>query len=315
MTSTTGVQPQNKNNNNNERSDFISFANLSNQIYRKITKHGFNFTLMIVGESGLGKTTLINSLFQINLYPQRHIYIDQENFHQSMKIESTIVEIEECDVKIHLTIINTPGYGDNIDCTDNDKLILNYIDKQLEHYFNDENSLYRRHISDNRVHCLFYFISSLTRGLKPLDIKCMKTLHHKVNIIPIIAKADALTSNELIQMKQIIIEQIHNHNIQIYQIPDCDIDENEELKEKNFQLKNSLPFAIISSKQIYEIKGKKIHGRIYPWGLIDIENSNYNDFLKLRTMLIIHMQDLQQITHDIHYENYRSEKLQLKKKT
>ncbi|CAF5060329.1 unnamed protein product, partial [Rotaria sp. Silwood1] len=112
-----------------------------------------------------------------------------------------------------------------------------------------------------------------------------------------------------------IIEQIHNHNIQIYQIPDCDIDENEELKEKNFQLKNSLPFAIISSKQIYEVKGKKIHGRIYPWGLIDIENSNYNDFLKLRTMLIIHMQDLQQITHDIHYENYRSEKLQLKKKT
>jgi septin family protein len=30
----------------------------------------------------------------------------------------------------------------------------------------------------------------------------MKALHHKVNIVPIIAKADALTSEELIQMKQ-----------------------------------------------------------------------------------------------------------------
>lgn len=30
----------------------------------------------------------------------------------------------------------------------------------------------------------------------------MKTLHHKVNIVPIIAKADALTQEELAQMKQ-----------------------------------------------------------------------------------------------------------------
>ncbi|CAF5105220.1 unnamed protein product, partial [Rotaria magnacalcarata] len=63
----------------------------------------------------------------------------------------------------------------------------------------------------------------------------------------------------------------------------------------------------------FEAKGKQIYGRIYPWGLIDIENSNHSDFLKLRNMLIIHMQDLQQVTHEFHYENYRLEKLQLKK--
>lgn len=40
--------------------------------------------------------------------------------------------------------------------------------------------------------------------LKPLDIECMKTLHHKVNIVPIIAKADALTQEELAQMKQTV---------------------------------------------------------------------------------------------------------------
>ncbi|CAF1138239.1 unnamed protein product [Rotaria sordida] len=316
MTSTAGVQPQNNNNNNNnnnKQSGFIGFANLPTQIHRKIAKRGFDFTLMVVGESGLGKTTLINSLFQTNLYPQRHIYTGQEKIHQTIKIEPSTIEIEEYGIKIRLTILNTSGYGDNIDCTDNYKLILNYIDKQFEYYFNNEISFNRRNISDNRVHCLLYFISSLTRGLKPLDITCMKALHHKVNIIPIIAKADALTSNELIQMKQIIIEQIHKHNIKIYQIPDCDSDEDEELKEKNFELKNSLPFAIISSKQIYEIQRKKFYGRIYPWGLINIENSYYCDFLKLRTMLIIHMQDLQQITHEIHYENYRLEKFELKK--
>merc|ERR1712076_367423 len=33
------------------------------------------------------------------------------------------------------------------------------------------------------------------------------------------------------------------------------------------------------------------------------------DFVKLRTMLITHMQDLQEVTHDLHYENFRSERL------
>ncbi|UJR09983.1 hypothetical protein I4U23_014207 [Adineta vaga] len=141
----------------------------------------------------------------------------------------------------------------------------------------------------------------------------MKELHHKVNIVPVIAKADALTTMELIQMKQTILQQIHEHHIEIYQIPECDADEDEEIKEKNKQLKKSIPFAIIASAQTYEVQGKKVSGRMYPWGLVEIENSDYCDFLKLRTMLITHMQDLQEITDEIHYENYRSDKLQLKK--
>lgn len=34
-------------------------------------KKGFEFTLMVVGESGLGKSTLVNSLFLTDLYPER----------------------------------------------------------------------------------------------------------------------------------------------------------------------------------------------------------------------------------------------------
>ena len=39
-------------------------------------------------------------------------------------------------------------------------------------------------------------------SLKPLDIACMKALDRKVNIVPVIAKADTLTRNELIALKQ-----------------------------------------------------------------------------------------------------------------
>ena len=38
--------------------------------------------------------------------------------------------------------------------------------------------------------------------MKPLDIQVMKALHHKVNIVPIIAKADTLTLKEVKSLKQ-----------------------------------------------------------------------------------------------------------------
>lgn len=58
-----------------------------------------------------------------------------------------------------------------------------------------------------------------------------------------------------------------------------------------------------------DVRGKKIRGRLYPWGVVEVENPTHCDFVKLRTMLITHMQDLQEVTHDVHYENYRSQKL------
>ena len=59
-----------------------------------------------------------------------------------------------------------------------------------------------------------------------------------------------------------------------------------------------------------EVAGKKVRGRQYPWGVVEVENPEHCDFVKLRSMLITHMQDLQEVTHDVHYENFRCTKLQ-----
>ena len=37
--------------------------------------------------------------------------------------------------------------------------------------------------------------------LKPIDIKFMRSLHDKVNIVPVIAKADTLTKTEIRSLK------------------------------------------------------------------------------------------------------------------
>lgn len=43
---------------------------------------------------------------------------------------------------------------------------------------------------------------------------------------------------------------------------------------------------MVGSNQQIEAKGKKVRGRLYPWGVVEVENPEHNDFLKLRIMLM-----------------------------
>jgi len=294
---------------NPELPGYVGFANLPNQVHRKSVKKGFEFTLMVVGESGLGKSTVINSLFLTDLYANRQIPAAADRVERTVKLETSMVEIEERGVKLRLTVVDTPGYSDAINNNDCFKPIIQYVDAQYEKFLQDESGLNRRNIVDTRVHCCFFFINPIGHGLKPLDVACMRALHHKVNIVPVIAKADTLTRSELNKLKHKIMEQIEKYGIQIYPLPDCDEDEDQEYKEQCKQLKEAVPFAVIGSNTVIEVRSRKVRGRLYPWGVVEVENPEHCDFIKLRTMLIAHMQDLQEVTQEIHYENFRSEKI------
>ncbi|XP_059094852.1 septin-1-like isoform X2 [Tigriopus californicus] len=289
---------------------YVGFANLPNQVHRKSVKKGFEFTLMVVGESGLGKSTLINSLFLTDLYPDRLVPSAAEKIaKKTMQLDASTVEIEERGVKLRLTVVDTPGFGDAIDNGGSFLEINRYIDEQYERYLRDESGLNRKNIIDNRVHCCFFFISPYGHGLRPLDIEVMKQLSDKVNIVPVIAKSDCLSRDEVNRLKGIILKEIKENGIKIYSLPDCDSDEDEDFKQQVDDLRQSMPFAVVGANAMVEVGGKKIRGRQYPWGVVEVENPKHCDFVKLRTMLITHMQDLQEVTHDVHYENYRSHRL------
>ena len=57
---------------------------------------------MVVGESGLGKSTLVNSLFLSDLYSNRKIPPVDERIGRTTEIEKTTMEIEEKGVKVAL---------------------------------------------------------------------------------------------------------------------------------------------------------------------------------------------------------------------
>ncbi|KAK1151929.1 septin-1-like [Acipenser oxyrinchus oxyrinchus] len=292
--------------------EYVGFATLPNQVHRKSVKRGFDFTLMVAGESGLGKSTLVDSLFLTDLYSERKILNAEERISQTLEITRNAVEIEERGVKVKLTIVDTPGFGDAVDNADCWTPIARYINEQFEQYFRDESGLNRKNIQDNRVHCLLYFISPCGHGLRPIDVEFLKAVHDKVNIVPVIAKSDTLTPKEVKNLKQRVRDEIEEFGITIYQFPDCDSDEDEEFKQQDTALKDSFPFAVIGSNTVIrENVERPMRGRVYPWGVVEVDNPSHCDFVKLRNMLIqTHMQDLKDVTQEVHYENYRAQCIQ-----
>ena len=77
-------------------------------------------------------------------------------------------------------------------------------------------------ILDTRVHCCLYFIPPYGHGLRQIDLEFLKRLQYKVNLIPVIAKADTLTAEEVRKLKENINREIEENDIEIYQFPDCD---------------------------------------------------------------------------------------------
>uniref|UniRef100_A0A8B9KYK2 Septin-7 n=1 Tax=Astyanax mexicanus TaxID=7994 RepID=A0A8B9KYK2_ASTMX len=238
---------------------YVGFASLPNQVYRKSVKRGFEFTLMVVGK-------IIKHLFIFYTHP---------------KFSFKFYKIKK---SIFWAISPTPNsYHDVRICLIPWQPVTDHIDSKFEDYLNAESRVNRRQMPDSRIHCCLYFIAPSGHGLKPLDIEFMKRLHEKVNIIPLIAKADTLTPEECQQFKKQIMREIQEHKIKIYEFPETDDEEDNKLVKK---IKDRLPLAVVGSNTIIEVNGKKARGRQYPWGVAEVENGDHCDFTILRNMLI-----------------------------
>ena len=87
--------------------------------------------------------------------------------------------------------------------------------------------------------------------------------------------------------------------------------DDEETIAENTEIMSKVPFAIVgANSEVTTPEGRKVRGRRYPWGVIEVDNEDHCDFVKLRQMLIrTHMEELKEHTNNFLYENYRSDKL------
>lgn len=138
----------------------------------------------------------------------------------------------------------------------------------------------------------------------------MKRLSPRVNVIPVIGKADSLTPAELAESKKLVMEDIEHYRIPVYNFPYDVEEDDEDTVEENAELRGLMPFAIVGSEEVVDVGGRRIRARQYPWGLVEVDNPRHSDFLAVRSALLhSHLADLKEITHDFLYENYRTEKL------
>ncbi|KAJ8061727.1 hypothetical protein OCU04_009525 [Sclerotinia nivalis] len=297
-----------------ENASPIGIANLPNQRHKIVAKRGAAFTIMVAGESGLGKTTFINTLFSTTIKN----YADHKRRHakqvdKTVEIEITKAELEEKFFKVRLTVIDTPGFGDYVNNRDSWMPIIEFLDDQHESYMLQEQQPRRVDKIDLRVHACLYFIRPTGHTLKPLDIEVMKRLSSRVNLIPVVAKADTLSPADLVRFKQRIQAVIEAQGIKIYTPP---IEEDDEAAAQHARsLMAAMPFAVIGSeKDVKTGDGRIVKGRQYAWGVAEVENEDHCDFKKLRSILIrTHMLDLIHTTEEAHYEAYRAQQMETRK--
>ncbi|WVF70185.1 hypothetical protein IAT40_004973 [Kwoniella sp. CBS 6097] len=288
---------------------YVGFDSITRQIEHKLLKRGFQFNVMVVGQTGLGKSTLINTLFASHLIDSKGRVEPDIAPRQTTEISALSHVIVENGVRLKLNIIDTPGYGDNVNnegCWDP---IVKYIKDQHSAYLRKELTAMRdRFIPDTRIHCCLFFINPTGHTLKPIDIVVLKKLAEVVNVVPVIAKSDSLTLEERLIFKQRIMAELQYNQIRLYPFDADELDE-EEL-QLNERIRDMLPFAIVGSERNVIVDGKPVRGRKNRWGVINVEDERHCEFVYLRNFLTrTHLQDLIETTAQIHYETFRSKQL------
>jgi len=288
---------------------YVGFDSITSQIEHKLLKRGFQFNVIVVGPTGLGKSTLINTIFAAHLIDSKGRFVADEPVRQTTEIQTVSHVIAENGVKLRLNIVDTPGYGDQVNNENCWDPIIKYIKDQHSAYLRKELTAMRdRYIQDTRIHCCLYFINPTGHALRPIDVIVMKKLSEVVNVVPVIAKSDSLTPEERERFKAKIREELQYENIRLYPF-DTDEDDEEEV-QLNADIRSIIPFAVVGSANNLIIDGKSVRGRRNRWGVVNVEDVNHCEFMHLRNFLLrTHLQDLIETTAQIHYEAFRSKQL------
>ncbi|CAJ0931806.1 unnamed protein product, partial [Mesorhabditis belari] len=287
-----------------ELNGHVGFDSMPHQLVKKAIEQGFQFNLMCVGETGIGKTTLIESLFNMKL---EFDACDQEL--NTVELRSKTYEVVEGGIRLKMTIVETAGFGDQLDKDKSAQVIVGHINEQFEKYFKEELKVRRMlaYYEDTRIHACLYFISPTGHGLKALDLVTLRELSKRVNVIPVIAKSDTISKDDLSRYKTRILSELAQQKIEVYEFPTYD----ETVSAINAEMNKCVPFAIVGSTDfVQKGNGKPVRARRYPWGIVEVENEQHCDFVKLREALLrTNVDSLRERTHMVLYEQYRRERL------
>lgn len=183
-------------------------AGLEQQRLRALEADGESITIMTVGESGIGKTSLLSSLFRTELvWPEA-----PEGAVQHISEQTVGFDLD--GVPFTANLIDSKGFGD-IDPVRGFGLVTKRIDLGLRRTLRQEMRINRLPapspaggaepaaarpprsdgVVNGVVDVVLYFFAP--HRCKRSDIALLKLLRGKVSVLPLLAKADSMTADEL----------------------------------------------------------------------------------------------------------------------
>jgi septin family protein len=190
----------------------IPCMDIANAVAGLANGDAFAFNVMVVGESGLGKTTFLKSI--CSCLPGGNGQLPQGmQAHDGSKTvgEPTSIyrhEYENDGVTYRFSAVDAAGFeaaeakqenhtimGERLNAEASFTPIMQYITNKQDQWDQSTNADGISDRTDERVHLLFYFITP--HRVKDIDLSFMERFASVVPLVPIIAKADTLCEDEL----------------------------------------------------------------------------------------------------------------------
>lgn len=320
----------------------VGFGSLSNHFLQRSRRDGADFNLLVVGPAGCGKSTLLAALYnQEILAADRRRNVRVPDSVEFVEHESVA---EEAGMSLRLKVTEVLGYGElsfggAMGQRKKIQKIVKNVEEKHRQYFDGENYAKRpqknqkSQLKDQLYHAAIVFIQPQRNlAISANDIALLQVLQSRVNIIPVIAKADTYISEELCQIKANLKKAFNNSKILLF--PNItDVSDDDWVIKEAVDVRSHCPFLTIAATP-----DNGARGRQYPWGLVSIDanhsrhskntansvqsltlgssTSNLfdniqccgNDLFPMQKMLIrSHFEFLKRHTVEKLYENYRTE--------
>ncbi|KAJ9528626.1 hypothetical protein QJQ45_020399 [Haematococcus lacustris] len=262
---------------------------------------GVTLQVMVVGDSGLGKTTLIRSLMST---PGERLQFHDGSFtptSQFLKdpdsLCSTISWRDDDDRVIWVyKIQDTPGYGDDLNVDRSISQLTAYIEEQNIKWLGLEQSRDRKddltEVEDPRVDICLFAIPP--HRMRALDLKVMYELGRHVPLVPVVTKADTMSVREASTYRNDVATKLSNpmlpgirDKINVFKF------ERDTLERAGItdHATPTPPFLVVASNDINEdlnAGDPPVYWpeRRYPWGIAEAFNRDHSDLLGLRALLL-----------------------------
>lgn len=222
-------------------------------------------SVLVLGARNSGKTSFINFLrrslaLPANKRPTRNPEELQEflrSSNPSSPFVSHYLETEIDGERVGLTIWDSPGFEKNV--VDLQLRELNaFIESKFEETFGEEQKVVRSPgILDTHIHCTFLILDpvrldtniavaqqSLSNGLsngkitdaarvtggldEDLDLQVLRMLQGKTTVVPVVSKADTITTMHMAFLKKTVFESLKQAGCEPLEVLIADEDETEE---------------------------------------------------------------------------------------